>query len=70
MTFITGNVIGKEFCEALNIASDNVSEILINIKAGDVAHVVIKRFITGDESTLLREILEKYELHTKRGDDE
>lgn len=66
MSRITGEKLGTEICEALGIPPGEVCQIVINLKAGDVATIAFKRFLTDEESRKIgRTFWDRYKIESR-----
>jgi len=54
--------LGLKCCEILGIDSNGVSALTIELKAGAMAEVHIKRFLTEEDGQKIEQILEHYGL--------
>ena len=60
-----GLSVGIEVCKALGLDPENVHSVHINLDAGNVADIEIKRFLVTSEIGPILEVLKKYEIKPK-----
>ena len=68
MSIIRGDQIGLEICQALGIDERQTRSINIDLTAGNVGEITIRRFMTDKDGERIFKILtERYEIVPKRG---
>lgn len=65
MAKLLANKIGDEMCQILGIDPTKVAGLTIHLNAGDVARVIVKRYLESDELESFKQIFEHYELKPK-----
>ena len=69
MTKSEGREIAIEICKILDLQSDNIHSLNILLTAGNIAEVVIERYLENTEIDDIKPILEKYNLVPKEETD-
>jgi hypothetical protein len=60
--FATGQKFGGELCKALGIDPADVARIILEVQAGNIAHVAVARLLRDDQGDGVLEVVSNYRL--------